>query len=389
VPFPLSFLPTILGFVPLIIFARLVVVLREAGHSDFELLALRKSPWIWRLLALIFAGFVIGLGGTVPFLDDRLALPIAFLLGFLGIRLILRRRIEEGIAEIEGMNDVSNGSEALAKARAEILQRAVELQALKRVDAELFSKYAKGEIDRPKYCDDRADLGVKRRKLIESSSAERVDELRLPKGWSPEKIALSLGPTSSWWESGIASVRVAAKLAILPVSYFTYILVTNLFYVFRWQYGWPYLDAAASLFGEIAFWLAAALVMGCLYPYLPGRNGVLKSLVLTAIYATTLAISARLLGGGSGWIFRSLELLLFLAALGVSLDWMTIVRAGLYWRHLPELYRLRDVRVLAGSASSLLLALLAIGQQVLSGDAQRAVIEIIKSFASLAPQLPG
>jgi hypothetical protein len=150
-----------------------------------------------------------------------------------------------------------------------------------------------------------------------------------------------------------------------------------------------YLDAAASLFGEIAFWLAAALVMGCLYPYLPGRNGVLKSLVLTAIYATTLAISARLLGGGSGWIFRSLELLLFLAALGVSLDWMTIVRAGLYWRHLPELYRLRDVRVLAGSASSLLLALLAIGQQVLSGDAQSAVIEIIKSFASLAPQLPG
>jgi hypothetical protein len=145
----------------------------------------------------------------------------------------------------------------------------------------------------------------------------------------------------------------------------------------------------ASLLAEISFWLAAALVMGCLYSYLPGRNGVLKSLSLTGLYVATLTIGTLLLRGGEvTWIFRSLQLLLFLAALGFRLDWMTVTGAGLYWEHLIEYYRLRDVRVLAGSASSLLLALLAIGQQLLSGDAQQAVTELIRSFSSLLPQLP-
>jgi hypothetical protein len=148
---------------------------------------------------------------------------------------------------------------------------------------------------------------------------------------------------------------------------------------------------------EVEFWLVAAFILGALYPYLRGRNGVAKGVTLAATYIIARGVS-RLL---EAWIgqertapitavlsVRAWLLLLFLVVVGLLLDGWTLRRHGHPWADLYDLYQLRSVRGVALYLSPLLIAVVGIVQQVEAGQAQEALTEIIKTLPQTIPGTP-
>lgn len=85
------------------------------------------------------------------------------------------------------------------------------------------------------------------------------------------------------------------------------------------------------------------------------------------------------------WTSRALQLLLFLVLVGVTMDWHTLKEKGIYWRHLLDHYQLHDVRSIVGYLSPVAVAVFLIGQQFVSGEAQKAIVEIIKNLPRAIP----
>jgi hypothetical protein len=90
-------------------------------------------------------------------------------------------------------------------------------------------------------------------------------------------------------------------------------------------------------------------------------------------------------GVSHGWPFRSFELVLFLGLAGTALDVATIRRLDGTWRQLPDYYEITRVKAVVAYAKPTALALIGIGQQITSGHAQSAIVEIIKSFTTVVP----
>jgi hypothetical protein len=131
----------------------------------------------------------------------------------------------------------------------------------------------------------------------------------------------------------------------------------------------------------------AALVFGALYAQLPGPNGIVKALPLGGIYllASIVAVVAAHESYDPQWSFRAFELILYLTALGVTLDWSTLRARGGEWAQLLEYYQVRDVRAVAAYASPVALSIAVVAQQLLTGDAHDAIVSIIKGFGTVLP----
>jgi Family of unknown function (DUF6185) len=149
-------------------------------------------------------------------------------------------------------------------------------------------------------------------------------------------------------------------------------------------------DLLLGITSEAAFWIVAAFVFGGLYAHLPGRQGPIKGAALGAVFAASLALIAAVSSEGTGaWTFRSLQMLLFLATLGFLIDRKTIEEQRFYWRELFDHYRLRELRFAAGYLSSLSIALIALLQQVLSGEAEQTITALIEAAGASIPDPSG
>jgi len=374
--------------------------------------------WALGLVALLFAGFVVGTGGTLL----GFGVPIGFLVALLIFRLTLSNRIRT--AE-QRLGQINPGIASLLGYRRELLQRARALENLGQRHAALYGEYTGGKLDEKSYEEKNAVLQKEIERLSYGDDAvlspggvswtspavqakrsglawlldlifgrprsipkpQPPASLRLTKEISPNGIALSFGPGDNWWENASHALDIGWKLALFPVVFYLYVLFSKNALVWlspQTDFGVFYL--LSGLLREIVFWLAAAFVLGCIYPYLPGTNGVLKGAFLAGIWIVSV-LARELIGSGedTGWIFRSLQLLLFLTLLGAGLDLQTLLRNGIYWRSILDYYQLRDVRTVIGYVSPLILALIAIAQQLLSGQALEAITEIIKNLPQTIP----
>jgi hypothetical protein len=405
---------------PFIALSGLLGLLYQLSKTAKNIYLSENVEWALGLAALLFAGFVVGTGGALL----GFGVPIGFLVALLIFRLTLSNRIRR--AE-QRLGEINPGIASLLGYRRELLQRARALENLGQRNAALYGEYTGGKLDEKSYEEKNAELqkeierlsygdeavvspgglswtspAVETKKsgldwLLElifgrSRPASKLKpqppaSLRLTKEISPNGIALSFGPGENWWENASHALDIGWKIALFPVVFYLYVLFSKNALVWlspQTDFGVFYL--LSGLLREIVFWLAAAFVLGCLYPYLPGTNGVLKGAFLAGIWIVSV-LARELIGSGedTGWIFRSLQLLLFLTLLGAGLDLQTLLRNGIYWRSILDYYQLRDVRTVIGYVSPLILALIAIAQQLLSGQALEAITEIIKSLPQTIP----
>lgn len=384
--------------------------------------------WIVALLTLLFAGFVVGTSDIFA----SLRVPLSFLLTFPLMYVLVRPTTVN--TRIKNENEhLASGVNLLSAHRRELLQRAQAIDHLERQQCELTIQHDAGKIDDLTYYETYDRQQEEIRRLTEgdpvpssphgnseggdqwqthdhwldrlgsalfpaptsaatSASSWRLPApLRLPANIKPDDLALALGPQPTWWKNGVAAIRLGLWLALVPLTYQLYVLITQdvvrLLSLHTYFGGFTLVD---GILRELAFWLVAAAVFGMLYPYLPGKNGVYKGAALTSVYVISRIVSEAVLfalgiGHWSGTLFRILQLLLFLTGLGVLLDRQTLQTYRMPTEQLADRYQLRNTRVLLSYLSPLALTLIGIGQQILSGQAQAAVMEVLRNLPHILP----
>lgn len=205
------------------------------------------------------------------------------------------------------------------------------------------------------------------------------------------KLARSLfdhGPVGTWRANVGVMLDYAIPIAIVPTAYLAWSLVQAL--PDRTSTSTSVALLAASVLSEGGRWLATAAVFGILYPFLPGRGGPYKAAVLAALWfapALVTEVVNRWLGAGTGrvWTFPALQLLLFLSVLGVLYDRRTMKAANGRWADVQYAYGVERTRSLLVVSTPMLLAVLAITQQVVSGTGFEFVTTVVERLTDVAP----
>jgi hypothetical protein len=182
---------------------------------------------------------------------------------------------------------------------------------------------------------------------------------------------LELGPAGSPWENALITARVAAMVAVVPVSYFLWETLGTLGSHLAWSTG--ALLVLIGLLIEATRWIAAGLALGFLRGRLPGRIGPAQALVLAGAWvasalAPTALARALEVDAAQQLVYRSAQLALFLVVVAVAVDIRTLRAAGGSWRDLQQVYALRGYGEVVAALAPALLLILTLTQQVLAGS---------------------
>jgi hypothetical protein len=343
------------------------------------------------LVVALFAGVVTG--GSAPLLG--LSVPVAVLLGALYLWRVRSGAVREADAST---------AHHLAARRTQLLDRAAAIQRERRLQDNARTKYATA--DESAIADEdalatRLRASDQRLEAARRGGAGRPPALPLPDATPPDRIALGLGPSGQWWPNGLTAVKLAWPLALVPIAFSLYLLIAGI--VDRAPASiltQVALGVAASVAVETTFWLVAAFSLGALLAYLPSNIAPLKATALTGAYVLPLAaldavssIVDALTGIGrpfdierSTWTFRGFQLLLFLVALGVRIDGLSVRRSI---AHLMPLYGLDTVRSAVVYVAPVIVTVLLVANQLFRGQQVDALQTVLQNASSFLPVGPG
>lgn len=399
-----NFASQVFTMLPLFMLVGIGVILYHTGMSELSPIIPTKLHWCIALVSLTFARFVSNVNLSVA----SLSFPLGLVIMFWALPRLLNNKLDSIPEWIENNfpSFDKDSKPILSVYRKEFLERAKAMEDLEAQNQKAYSDYTKNTLDLDAYHKQQMDI-KNQLEWIKHGGTNRIRSAKnqfqkikaktlfpLPDFISPKDLALSLGPRENWWQNGVLAARFGLVLSILPVGYHIYVLLLSRAKIIlsSGTFGVTYIFN--DVLFEIAFWLVAAFSMGMLYPYLWGRNGVMKGAFLAGIYGMVIGVVALLQiwvdqGVRTSWIFSTLQLLLFWTVLGVLMDWSSLKNCNLYWREIIDLYNLQDTRVLVGYLSPLALSVLGIVQQVVSGAASNSIItEVIKSLGNALPNLP-
>jgi hypothetical protein len=203
----------------------------------------------------------------------------------------------------------------------------------------------------------------------------------------PGKELLALGSGGgSWLTCGRRAAAQGSVIGAVFVAYFTWAAAGQLNESTDWSTG--LLLVVISLATEAIRWIALSFIFGALYRLLPGRIGPLKAASLSAIWIAGAVLPfavARVLGGDSGQqlIYRATQTVLFLVALAIIYDLVTLRAAGGSWRQLRELYNLESYGQVIASVAPILVLGITLAQQVISGSGFDVATSFVNGLSSL------
>jgi hypothetical protein len=195
-----------------------------------------------------------------------------------------------------------------------------------------------------------------------------------------------LGPGGSWFGNGCEAARIGSLLAIIPVSYYLWDAVQEVPSRLRFSTGLLVLLVAALL--EVARWVWTSFAFGVLNGVLPGRSAALKGIVFALMWLAG-ALLVQLVTGWSGgatgqpWLYRFLQLFVFLTVLGLLFDLSAVTNAGGTWRRLRDILGLHNYRELVVALIPIALALVALVQQLVSGSGAEVAETIVDGIAAV------
>jgi hypothetical protein len=291
----------------------------------------------------------------------------------------------------------------LAIFQRELLMRVRGLEALKRQGKSLEDDYRTAKVDYVDYEARTTKLGAEIERLKSGDvqhqrtpitewktvADSQPARLHLVKPYTPYTLALTTGPETTWWRNGVTATRIAFFLTLVPLVYATYSVIPHAWNDAKEGYGfWAFL--LAGIAHQFAYWLVIAFVMGSLYPYLYGHNGVWKGVALAVIYAAavlpTNLVAIRFKSQDPGrTVINIMLLVVFLITLGVALDWRTLRLQGLPPSSLIDYYQLRSLGAIVGYLSPLVIAILTIISLLHSGNIMDAITQTIKALPGALP----
>lgn len=383
-----------------------LALLTAAGR--FLLGARAKTPFLasdrggWLLAVALYLFFVVPTAGYLT----RFAVPIPLLAAtatfaaLAGLRVVRLDRLESEVrpadrdAAATAPDEPRLGS-VLIEHRRELVERAVLTEKVQRSRAAAHHGRAKDkepgetlvsvkdEVARLDRAERYLQTGEPPPGATPSERDRKLVKLRFPKRPPILYPALGLGPGDDWRQNGLAALRLGAPLILFPLAYSVFLLIRHEQSLFvDSQLGLEEIYIFGSLASEIALWVVAIVVFGCLYSWLPGANGLIKgfSYFLPLAAGVALGVLCPVYVADSDWVLRALELLVVVSILGLLLDRRTVLDAGLHWRNLAELYQLRSVRFGVVNLIPLVVAIIGIYQEIHAGNPQKAVEEALDAI---------
>lgn len=371
--------PHLLTLLSLLVFVR-TAIMNPAGESP----AIPVPPKRWWSIALVFGFAVVGLGGRYLGLSIPLGLIFVVVLAAIAavavrqspLELLLRRN---GVTLF-----------ALLRDRQELILRNLELERLRLRRRSALRRGKEEGFSAADLLQDRIDLDGRIDLIARNGIGVPRQGLQLATADASTRLVFNGGTDRTWLANAAVAVRTGASLALVPLSYFVYVLVRDVPLQSGGVGTFAYL---VQLVAEAAFWLAAAFTVGALSAWLPGSSHLTKGLGLAGIYAAVTglaAVPAAWLGVDvwASWRFSVAQLTAYLGLLGLLLDHAVVARAGLTWREQIDLYRVGRVEALLKYAVPIAIAILSIGQQVISGDGSSVIGELLDRATSIIPSSP-
>ena len=217
----------------------------------------------------------------------------------------------------------------------------------------------------------------------------------IPTDSAPPGTLVQRGPFSDAHARANLALAWATLLSVIPVAY----LVWGTLIALPKNGSQPIETSfvVSQAVTEVVRWTLTGWLYGLLLPMLPGRVGPVKALWLSGAWfaaSAPVAIVNIWTGADPGrvWLFPGLQLLLFLTVLGVLTDLSTIrAWAGAHsslatnWSTLLKVYNFEGTRKVVLYAAPAVAAVIAIGQQVVSGTG----LDFVNSLLSGAQSLLG
>jgi hypothetical protein len=394
----------------LILFALVAVLAAVGSRAEGPILGPQRRL-VAGMLSLAFAGWAVGLGGSV----SGFAFPLPGVIALLALMWFTRPHLESREAAIARENPSNEGSSPPTlgddKFRDEMLARTRAIIAARGRKKALYAQYRAGDLTEEAYhvaysaaqhrekelrkgglvATERgpanqpsATIAGRIRRVLsgqgERSSVAPPSRLIMLNGCSPFSFAVSLGPRPTWWRNGVFAGILAAPLSIVPLLYYasSYDVPDGGFAPF-------YVGVAFT--EELARWVVAGLVFGCCYAYLPGRVGLVKAVTLMAGIVISVAFLSLIPGVElPPRLASNVALLtLFLVVVGALMDWRTLSDRKIDARHLGELYELHALKK-AAVLAPIAFGILGIAHEIASGewggvrDLFSGFFELIKSL---------
>lgn len=206
----------------------------------------------------------------------------------------------------------------------------------------------------------------------------------------PRLAVLSLGPSVSPWQNAVRATRYGVLLQVLPLAiYAAFFLPATL------SSNDPslWLDLVSRLAMFVAGWAALAFFFGLFYEHLAEPTGLRKGLRLGLILLA-ITLPWRLLAANQGRVassvvaFDALELVLFVAALGLLFDLAALGIDGLQWGRIKagvaSLTATSGLRPVAVFAGGLLTAAVVAATSLLEGQIGELVSSVLSPFLPVA-----
>lgn len=316
-----TFLFQIRDLAPYVLFPVIALVLRRV-----EEIAGPSHPLIFRLATLLFAAYVVG-SSTNIFL-----VPIPFFLALI----VFPRYVIESPAKYSqfasARTDVLGDREAKLKS---VLDRS-RLTRLRESWDQLEQNHLAGVVTDKDF--------QKRKDALDSEIKGLEAPLKLQDDLPLESVVVSIGPQGTNWQNGLWAARRGLAIA-LPFSLLYLWQLWQIAPTPRPPYFW--LSLASPLLTFLAYWTVCAFFFGYFFPYIRGKSGLRKGLIVSTGAILCLAfVWAFSLSSFSALFLRIGETLLFFTLLGVWSDYLIFHRTlgkGFKWKeftqfeHIPTL----------------------------------------------------
>jgi Family of unknown function (DUF6185) len=187
------------------------------------------------------------------------------------------------------------------------------------------------------------------------------------KGKRDSATALELGPADTWWDNGVAAVKVGWYLPIFPVAFDIYIAwntgkVSLIGYPFGLQ------DALGAIISIVIGWVSGIFMFGVLMPYWRGIRTPIKGAIFGLIAFASFAADAgvrQALGVTPNPVFvvDGLLAVVLFGTVGLLLDVHTLqVQSNL--GPISRIYRFGSVRVAVTYVTTLIIVALGVWQAI-------------------------
>lgn len=200
---------------------------------------------------------------------------------------------------------------------------------------------------------------------------------------------LEIGPADSVLTRASIAARIAAFLAIPAVIFIIWTFSVGDSSE-SWGRGWTVSFALVAALFEISRWVVTGLVFGYLYQHLPCRTGPAKALCFAMGWATSAWITVAIasLSGAEvvqPTIYRTAQFIVLAVVVGLVYDYLSVKVAGGTWRDLRRVYTNHNYVEIVTVAAPVLLAVIALVNQILAGagfEAAETVINGVKGVVT-------